>query len=218
MSKHVAHHRKFKITGISQPSARDKFTASMKKTCSIKTVPNTGSYVSLHIKADMADNSTADVTIFSNDTITVSASPHVTQANFEELVRNVQKTAETSIKSLSTTRPLALARAKELIDYATSLSPSDEKQRMVVIILCDTANEIILTEKLQSLNITGSPLNEGIPDKIRRIKGKGEDVYRESEILVIRERRNDIVHRGNIPMKTEADKVVEISSDFVNKA
>ena len=49
---------------------------------------------------------------------------------------------------------------------------------------------------MRSLQISGAPLEAGVPEKIRKIKDKGEDVYKEKEIESIRELRNEIVHRG----------------------
>jgi hypothetical protein len=86
---------------------------------------------------------------------------------------------------------------------------------MVIVILCDTANEIILREQMKALGIQRPPLDEGIPEKIKRIEGKGQVVYRSEEVKNIKDLRNGIVHRGDIPDKSQAEKCLEITRDFL---
>jgi len=87
-----------------------------------------------------------------------------------------------------------------------------------MVILADISNEIVLTEKMRSLKIEGQPLEEGIPGKVKRIKGKEGFVYRENEILNIRELRNQVVHLGSIPDKGQAERALEVARDVLEKA
>ena len=52
---------------------------------------------------------------------------------------------------------------------------------------------------------------------IRRIKEKGKQVYRVMEVISIRDLHSQVVHRGNIAAKQEADKTIKVALDFVAK-
>ena len=77
---------------------------------------------------------------------------------------------EQSLRSLKASNPLQLGRAQELIDYSSNLKLGSDEERMTAIILCDTANEMILATHLRQLKVTGPPIYEGIPKKIETIE------------------------------------------------
>lgn len=54
-------------------------------------------------------------------------------------------------------------------------------------------------------------MDEGIPDKIRRLKEKGYLVPKEREIGNLREIRNRVVHHGDIPDKSQAEEALRIA-------
>jgi len=218
MDRPAAQRKKMKVVGIAQPTAKDRFLDFIKKKYTVSSIADRGLHVSLHIRVTMEDKSCADIIIFTNDTVTMSASPSASSTAFDTLAEDVQKVAEMSTKPVTVSRPLACLRAQQLMGYVKSLDTSVELNRMVAVILSDTANEIVLREKLRLLHVSGPALDEGVPEKIKRIEAKGEQVYRKDDVINVRDLRNEVVHKGNIPIKDEADKVIQISSDFVSKA
>ena len=97
------------------------------------------------------------------------------------------------------------------------MDDKDEIQRMVILILADTINEIVLTEQMKKLKITGSALKQGIPDKIEQIKRKHHAVYRGEEIKEVREYRNAVVHQGNVPLQKQAELAATLANDVLEK-
>ena len=150
--------------------------------------------------------------------IFISSSPKTSSSTFERIASEVAEIAQTSITKVTETRPLTILRANNILDFASKLDLDNEYERMVVIILSDISNEIILREKMKSLKIEGSPLDAGIPNKIKTIKEKGQDVYKKEEIKQVRELRNGIVHSGNIPDKNQAKKALEVAIDVLKNA
>jgi hypothetical protein len=86
---------------------------------------------------------------------------------------------------------------------------------MVAIILSDTCHEIVLREQMKELNIEGAPLDEGIPDKIKRIKDKGYAIIEEDAIKNLRETRNRIVHYGEVPHRGQAEEALKIAKQVL---
>ncbi|KPV62195.1 MAG: hypothetical protein AOA66_1434 [Candidatus Bathyarchaeota archaeon BA2] len=103
-----------------------------------------------------------------------------------------------------------MLRAKNILEFASKLNVDDDYERMVAVILADTSNEIVLREEMKAAGIEGPPLDEGIPEKIKRLD-KGKFVCEEDGVKNTRELRNGIVHRGDIPDKTQAAKALEIA-------
>ncbi|MGQ9469040.1 MAG: hypothetical protein ACUVTD_04350 [Nitrososphaerales archaeon] len=115
-------------------------------------------------------------------------------------------------------RPLTLQRAKTILEIASKLNLDNEYERMLAVILADTSNEIVLREKMKGMKIEGAPLDEGIPDKIKRLESKGAVVYKEDEIKNIKEVRNRIVHYGDIPDKSQSIDALKVAKEVLEKA
>ncbi len=158
------------------------------------------------------------VRIHTTDTIYISGTPSISLEDFKGIATEVVRLAQECVKKLIDARPITLQRAGCILEFAENLNPDNEFERMVMVILADTSNEIILTEKMKTLGIKGPPLDEGIPDKIKRLEKKGIPVYKETEIKNIRDLRNDIVHSGNIPDKKQAVDTLKLAKEIFEKA
>jgi len=210
VSKPKRNERRVKIPEVSKADTAKRFHNLLSESLKCKKVEDKGQYVVTHHRIHTTGGQDVEVILYTNDTVFVSSSPRMARSEFEALADKVVGLAEISKTSVSELRPVTVLRAKSLLDYASSLDFEDENQRMVAVIICDTSNEIMLTELMKTLGITGPPLDEGIPEKIQSIKGKGRPVHKEDEIRNIRELRNAIVHRGQIPDMSQAKKCLEI--------
>jgi len=215
MSKPRRLEKRVTVQGASNPENVEKFTYFLSKAYSCKPVEDRGPYVSTHKRLHLPEGFDIDVIVYTNDTVFISSSPITPVAIFNGVVLKVSEIAEYSVKTIEAIRPLTLERVKDLMDFTSTLDTSDEHQRMVAVILSDTSNEIVLREQMKSLGIKGDPLEAGIPDKIRKIKEKGEGVYKEDEIKNVRELRNEIAHYGSIPTRDQAAKALEIAKDVL---
>lgn len=216
MSRLSAYRKTIKVIGISKN--KDKFIDFIGKKHSFSSVRDRGKYITKHIRVYLEDGSSSDVSLFSTDTIVVTATPKADKKAFDSFFEDVKKCANSCIKSIKSSRPLALICAENLIEHVNNLDTNVDTERIVAVILSDTANEIVLREKLRIHRVNGSALDDGIPKKIERLKAKKEEVYRESEIIDVRDLRNNVVHKGIIPSKDQTIKVIEISSDFISKS
>jgi len=215
LSKTKRPERKAKVTGISSEEAIKRFKYFLSKDFHSVMVEDRGQYVILHERIHLGDKNYMDVIVYTTDTIFISASPLVFLDTFNDIATKMVRAAQQSVTRLAEIRPLALQRAKNILGFASNLNLDDEYQRMVVVILADTSNEIVLREQMKALGIEGPPLDEGIPQKIMRIKDKGVIVYNEDEIKSVRELRNRIVHYGDIPDKTQATKALNIAQSVL---
>jgi hypothetical protein len=213
MAKAKALQKKMRIPLISENFARLLHFLEEKYKC--KRIEDKGEYVVGHCRIGLQEDQEIDVVAFTSDTLLIRASPKTPSELFHTVCSAVEKLAGQATTSVSAARPLTTQRAKTILDYASKLDLHNEIQRMVIVILCDTVNEIILREQMKALEIQGPPLDEGIPEKIERIEGKGQVVYRSAQVKNIRELRNGIVHQGNIPDKSQAEKCLEVTSDFL---
>ncbi len=205
-----------RVAGIATGRSRARLQHFLERSYSISQVPDKNLKVVLHLRTIIADKSPADIIIYANDTVTLSSSPNANPSSLAALVKEIEKVSKMSANI--PVRSSAISRSIELKDFVGKLDTSDELNRMVAIVLSDTANEIVLREKLRVHHVEGAALDEGIPDKIKRIEKKGELVYRSDEIITVRKLRNDVVHKGTIPSKKDAENVMEISADFLEKA
>lgn len=217
MAKTKALQKKVEIPKISEDENPARLSGFLEEKYGCKRIEDKGEYVAIHCRIKPQRDEEIDVVVYTNGTVLIRASPKTPNDLFENICSAVEKLARQAVAPVSTTRPLTAHRAKTILDYASKLELSDETQRMVVVILCDTANEIILTEQMRALGIQGPPLEEGIPEKTKRIEDKGQVVYRSGEVKNMRELRNGIVHRGNIPDRDQTAKCVEIALDFLDK-
>lgn len=212
------HERKAKVVGISLKEAMERFKYSLLRAFNCKIVEDKGQYVVFHGRIYFRNKSNVDVIIYTTDKIFISATPILRSDEFDKVSTQVINIAQQSVQKLTEIRPVTLKRARSILEFASKLNTDDEFQRMVVVILADTSNEIVLREQMKALKIQGTPLDAGIPEKINYIKKKGNVVYAENEILNVRELRNDIVHYGNIPDKKQTEEALRIALDVLEKA
>ena len=210
------HGRTVKIIGIKEPKNIQRFEHFIKKSFRCESVEDLGNYVVTHLR--IHDVRPVDVIVYTSNKIYITGSPLMHPDTFNRIATKVAEIAQESVTGLVKERPITLQRAGGILEFASKLNPDDEFERMVIVILADTSNEIVLTEKMKALEIKGTPLEEGVPTKIEYIKKKGKNVYRESEIKNIRALRNDIVHHGNIPLAAQARESLKIALDVLENA
>lgn len=211
MSTLKRHERKAVVTGISTADAIGRYRYRLSKEFGSTRVEDKGQYVLMHERIRLQNKEFMDIVVYTTDRIYMSASPYVSAEKFDEVTTKIVRIAQESVKKLEELRPITLSRAKNILEFTLRLNVEDEFQRMVVVILADTINEIVLREEMKATGIKGPPLDEGIPEKIKRLKDKGKFICEEEGVKNIRELRNGIVHRGDIPDKTQAVKALEIT-------
>ena len=205
------HQRKAKVSGVSAPDCSKRFKSFLTEVLNSRGVPDRGEYVVLHERMRLEDKNVLDVIVFTTDTIYISASPFMALDTFNQIATRIVQLAQQSIKPLEEIRPLSILRAKNILSFALQLNLDDEYQRMVIMILADTSNEIVLTEQMKAAGFKGSILNEGIPVKIKKLEEKGIAVLNGAGIRNLRETRNRVVHYGDIPDKSQAEEALRIA-------
>ena|SRR2546426_6569713 len=214
MSKGNPNSRTIKVPKITEKDTLRRFEDYLLSSLGGKKVEDKGQYVVLHAIVPFPENFESNVIVFSSDKIFISSSGIAGKSDFDKIATDIGEAAQRAKESVKQTRPITLMKAKSLLDYAGRLNLSDENDRMVAVIISDTSNEIILTECLKSYNIKGDALGEGIPQKIDRLKTKGMNVHKPTEIKNSRELRNDIVHNGNVPSIDQAKRCLQNSEEF----
>lgn len=218
MGKSKRHERKAKVSGISSADALKRFVRFLGEVYDFRQVEDKGPYVVLHGRILLPDENNIDVIVYTTDRMFLPASPYVHSSTFDQIATRVIGIAQSSINKLAEARPLTFQRATSILEFASTLKLDNEFQKMVMVILADTSNEIVLTEQMKALKIGGPPLAEGIPDKIKRLESKGKVVYKKREIISTRELRNGIVHRGDIPDRTQTTRALEIAKNVLESA
>lgn len=212
MSKPKRNDRKAEVIGISSGESSKRYKVLLENEFSAVDVSDRGEYVSLHKRIKLPDRMFVDVIVYSTDTIYVSGSAYIDP---EEFARIATKTIELALQAktapLEQMRPISVQRAKDILEFAKHLDLDKEYERMIVIILSDTCNEIVLREKMKALSIDGAPLDDNIPEKIKRLKVKGCQIVDEEAIKNLRETRNRIVHYGDIPHRGQAEESLKIA-------
>jgi len=168
------------------------------------------SYVITHHKINTGQHDIT-VEVYTSEKIVIKGSPRIPPDEFERIASKVIEIANRSKLSVADDRPITLTRAIGIMDYALKLDLSDEYQRMVAVILADLVNEIILTEIMRNQGIKGTPLEEGVPKKIKYLKENGIPIYLEKEIKNIRDLRNGVAHRGEFPDETQAKQAINVA-------
>ncbi|MDH5771334.1 MAG: hypothetical protein OEZ25_08625 [Candidatus Bathyarchaeota archaeon] len=216
MSKPKRKDRKAEVKGISSEYAIKRYKVVLEGELDADDVPDKGEYVLLHKRIKLPQRNQVDIIVYSSEIIYVSGSAYVDEHTFGPLATRIIELAQQAVSSLEDVRPISVQRAKSIYGFACKLDPDDEYQRMVMIVLADTCNEIILREQMKAMNIEGAPLDEGIPDKIKRIKAKGGVVAHESKIKNRREERNRVVHYGDVPHKGQASEALKVAEAVIN--
>lgn len=215
MSKTKRHQRLAKVSGISSPGSAKRFCNFIREELHSKQVADRGEYVVLHERTDFGERRYLDIVTYTTDKIYISASPFIPPNTFNRTATRIVELAQQSVKPLEEIRPLSIQRAKNLVGFASGMNLDDEYQRIVIIILADTSNEIVLREMMKSAKIQGAPLDEGIPQKIKRLKDKGYIILKEDKIRNLREIRNRVVHYGDIPDKSQAEEAIKIAKSVI---
>ena len=203
--------RKAKVNGISSKDTIEKYEGFLESEFKATNVEDKGQYVLLHKRVKLLDKKSVDIIVYSTDTIFVPGSATIEKAEFGRIATRIIQLAQQATTPLEIKRPISVLRVKCLLDFVEKLDLDEEYKRMIAIILSDTCNEIILREQMIALKITGAPLDEGIPGKIRRIKEKGQVVIHEDGIMNLRETRNRVVHFGDIPHVDQASEAIKIA-------
>ena len=214
MSRPKRHERKAKVPEIS--ANIDRFKYFLSDVFRLTKVEDRGEYVVMHERVPLQNKHSMEVIVYTTDRIYLSASPLVSAETFNRVATEVIRLAQQSTTRLAKVRPLTLQRARSILDFASKLDPTNDFERMVVVILADTSNEISLREQMRAAHIGGTALDYGIPDKIKCLKKKGEVVFKADEIKNVRELRNGIVHQGNIPDKTQAINTLKIAQSVLD--
>jgi hypothetical protein len=207
--------RKASVNGISEADAVTRYKSLLETEYNATDVPDRGEYVLTHKRIRLSDGNQLDIIVYSSDVIYVSGSAQIEEAKFGDMATRIIQLALQAVTKLEKVRPVSLKRAQCLLDFTKTLDVDDEYQRMAMLILTDTCNEIVLREIMQALKIEGPPLEEGIPDKIKRIKAKGYLVIGEDEIKNLREERNRVVHHGEIPVKDQALQALKVAEKVI---
>lgn len=214
MSKPRRHERKAKVPEIS--ANIDRFKYCLSEAFRSTKVEDKGEYVVMHERITLQNKHSMDVIVYTTDRMYLSASPFMSVETFNRVATEVIRLAQQSTIRLAKVRPLTLQRAKNILDFALKLDPTNDFARMVIVILADTSNEIFLREQMKAAKIRGTALDYGIPDKIKCLKDKGEVVFKADELKNVREVRNGIVHQGNIPDKTQAIDALKIAQSVLD--
>jgi len=215
MSKPRRNERKAEVKDIASEAAIQRYKGFLEGEFKAEDFPDKGEYVLLHKRIKLPEKKKIDIIVYSTGTIYVSGSPLIDHNEFATKATRIIQLAQQATVPLEEIRPISVQRAKCILDFARKLNLDNEYERMVVIILSDTCSEIILREHMKTLQIEGTPLDEGVPEKIRRIKSKGYAVVAEEPIKNLRETRNRIVHYGEVPQKEQATKALEIAEQVL---
>jgi hypothetical protein len=215
MAKVGALQKKVNVGAISKPKHLQRLARLFQEKYRCKSIDDKGDHVAGHWRVIPEEDQEIDIVVYTTDLVMIRASPRVADDIFNRQSVVIEGLAKQATTPVSKIRPLTIQRARTIFEYASKLDLAVDGHRMVAVVLCDTSNEILLREQMIALGIQGSPLDSGIPDKIRTIESKGQAVYRSAEIKNIRDLRNGIVHRGEIPDQTQAGKCVEITCDVL---
>jgi hypothetical protein len=212
MSKTKRNDRKAEVIGVSSGESPKRYKMLLEQELGVVDIPDRGQYVSLHKRIRLPDKMFIDIIVYSTDTIYVSGSAYIKPEEFARIATKIIELAQQAITPpLEKMRPISVQRAKDLLGFAGNLNLDKDYERMIAIILADTCNEIVLREKMKALNIDGVPLDDNIPEKIKRLKAKGCQIVDEEAIKNVRETRNRIVHYGDIPHKGQAEESLKIA-------
>ena len=212
MSKPKRNDRKAEVIGISSGESTKRYKVLLENVFGAVDVPDKGEYVLLHKRIKLPEKMFVDVIVYSTDTIYVSGSAYIESEEFALIAtKTIELAQQANTAPLEQMRPISVQRAKDILEFAKHLDLDKEYERMIVIILSDTCNEIVLREKMKTLNIDGAPLDDNIPEKIKRLKVKGCQIVDEEAIKNLRETRNRIVHYGDIPHRGQAEESLRIA-------
>ena len=203
------------IPRILDIDCQKRFKMLLQQQFHVTEVANKGETVIFHYKVEDESEIKVDIILYTTGNLCLSSSPKIEKRTFTLLENIIYNMAVQCIETLSETRPMTYLRATSILEFALNLDSAVDHNRMVLVILCDTANEILLTELLLKSKIKGPPLDESISEKIKRLEKKGIVIPIKDHILSIRNLRNDVVHKGVIPDINQRDAVAEKTQKFI---
>jgi hypothetical protein len=211
MSKPKRNYRKAEVKDITSEAAVQRYKRFLESEFKADDAADKGEYVLLHKRIKLPEKKLVDIIVYSTGAIFVSGSAYLDEKEFAKMATKIIQLAQQATVPLEQIRPVSIQRVKCILDFARKLNLDDEYERMVAVILSDTCNEIVLREQMKALQIEGAPLDEGIPEKIKRIRDKGFSVFAEDPIKNLREARNRVVHYGEVPYKEQAEEALKIA-------
>ena len=154
------------------------------------------------------------VTIFNSNVFQVQTSHNDTK---NIITKELEAMAYTATIPYGPEKSPLVCRAREFYDFARKLNLKEEISRCAAVIICDTAIECLLKQRIdliaRKLNISGlrgSDIKKTRKEHIKLIEEKGFAQPFIRDIQKVREDiRNDIVHRGNVPPLESAEFCVE---------
>ena len=192
----------------------EKFRILANQKYTYSEIKDKGKKVVFHIKIEI-EQGPITLKFYTNGTLHLSASPKLDLAIFDSIVKSVEGIAEQCTESIHDKRPVSAIRAREVLEFVSELDTAKSNERMVAVILCDTANEVILTEIMKDKRISGSALREGVLKKISYLEGKNVVVPFSKELSNIREVRNKAVHDGQIPSEGQVSAALKTTKQFI---
>jgi hypothetical protein len=173
-----------------------------------------GIQVLFHFKI-IIDEIPITIKFYTNGTLHFGASLKLDLARFDSTVESIHSIVKQCTESIHDRRPVSTIRAKEILEFASRLDFDKSNERMVAVILCDSANEIILTEIMKDKQISGTALSEGVKKKISYLEKKGIVIPFSMKLSDIREVRNSAVHDGQIPSEGQVATALDITKKFM---
>lgn len=203
-----------KTPDLLEEGCTEKFRILIREKYRITEAEDEGKKVEFHMKIDVGDFPIT-LKFYSNGTLHFSASPKMDQNIFDLSIESIKVIVNQCTESIHERRPVSAIRAKEIFEFASGLDTEKSDERLVAIVLCDTTNEIILTEIMKDKRISGPALNEGVRKKISYVEKKGIVIPFSKELSNIREVRNNAVHDGQIPSKGQVDTSLKTTKKFI---
>lgn len=197
-------------------NCQKRFKVILEEQFGVVVVDDKGPAVVFHYRIIDTDDNKMDIIFYSTGSLYLSSSPKIGNDIFLALRDRVLGIAKQCVESLSKSRPVTSLRSISILDFVSELDKTVEHNRMVSVILCDTVNEIILTEIMKKEKIKGPPLEEGISKKIEYLEKKGLVIPFKSEVENIRNLRNDVVHKGTIPDVSQTEIAVLSTQKFID--
>lgn len=208
------HNEKLKAPDLLDEECTEKFKIMIREKYRITDAADEGATVVFHIKIDV-DEVPVTLKFYTNGTLHLSASPKLDQTGFSSVFESIKTCVKQCTESIHDRRPVSTIRAREVFDFASGLDIEKSDERMVTIVLCDTANEIILTEIMKDKKISGPALNEGVRKKISYLEKKDVIIPFSKELSNIREVRNKAVHDGQIPSEGQVATSMKTTKQFI---
>lgn len=189
-----------------------------KKSCSIfwqyeEEIIQDGCQLKIRNNSDIVN-----VSIYNTGSITIRGSPKNSfSEDINEIIERIVKTIEIPFNESD---HHLIDRAKTLRDYIKELDTKYDVNRMTIVILSDTACEILLLSRAELI-----AEKRDIPTKNLKFSNRGsifdfiekKDCIEvmEKKVKNLRERRNKLVHNGDIPAKDDAIYAINVLNEYL---